>query len=182
MTLKTHFQTGIGLSLLLGGMAIQKIDVMDITPGAKIGLMISMLVGITAGSVYPDIDCDETNLNAEEVSLQWESKFDHRGIIHTLINVVGVSLPFLLLTYLLNKVSSIDTTWFAVLGISMSIGCVWHMLLDTLTPKGIMWLYPITVYRFRVPIVRNYIVERFFRIIVTGILLYLAVSYWAIAP
>lgn len=178
MTLKTHFETGIVLSLLLGGMAIQKIDAMSITAGSKITVLSAILVGVTAGSVYPDIDFDKSNLNANDVDLQWESKFDHRGVIHTLVNVVGVSLPFFLLFRILTKVTSLDLTWIFTLGLSMAVGNTWHMMLDSLTPKGIMWLYPVTVYRFRIPIIRNYTTERIFRILVTGVMLYAATQLW----
>lgn len=180
MNLKTHFETGIGLSLLLGGMAIQKIDVMNVSPASKIGIMGAIIVGVTAGSVYDDIDRDGSNLNAENVDMHWENNFDHRGIIHTLINVIGVALPFLLITWVLNKLTTVDTMWVGVLGLSMGVGCIWHMLLDTLTPKGIMWLYPITVHRFRIPIIKTNGTERIFRILVTGAMLYKAVYYWSL--
>ncbi|SHO53412.1 metal-dependent hydrolase [Anaerocolumna xylanovorans] len=179
MTLKTHFETGIGLSLLLGGSAIQKIDVMNISPASKLGIMAAIVVGVAAGSVYPDIDLDESNLNAEDVDLHWENKLDRRGVVHTMINVVGVAFPFLLIAFVLGKVTSLDFTWIAVLGLSMSVGCIWHMLVDTLTPDGIMWLYPITVYRFRIPLINNCTIERIFRILVTGVLIYGAVYYWS---
>lgn len=179
MTLKTHFETGIGMSLLLGGMAIPKIDAMDITDGSRLGILAAIIIGVTAGSVYSDIDFIGSKLNAEDVNLGWAYNFDHRGIVHTLINAIGVSLSYLLLAWILSRVTTFDTTWIAVLGLSICIGCIYHMLLDSLTPKGVMWLYPITVYRFRIPIIKNYNTERIFRIIVTGALLYKAVYYWA---
>lgn len=179
MTLKTHFETGIGLSMLIGGMAYQHIDAMNISDSAKLGILGAILIGITAGSVYPDIDLNGSNLNAENIRLQWESNFDHRGIVHTLVNI-GLTLPFLLLWKVLSILTPFNFTWVAVLGISMVLGCLWHMVLDSLTPKGIMWLYPLTVFRFRIPIIRNYATERIFRIIVTGILVYFAVQIWAV--
>ncbi|MFV0362702.1 MAG: metal-dependent hydrolase [Suipraeoptans sp.] len=179
MTLKTHFETGIGLSLLIGGMAIQKIDVMDISAGSKLGIMAAILVGVTAGSVYPDIDLEESNLNADDMMMRWESKLDHRGIVHTLINVAGIVLPFALLNLLLKTVTPFDVTWITVLGLSMSVGCVWHMLLDSMTPNGISWLYPLTRFRFKIPIIRNHFTERIFRIIVTSIFLYYAIHFWS---
>lgn len=181
MTLKTHFETGIGLALLISGIGVPTIDAMDISDASKIGILAAILVGVTAGSVYPDIDLDESNLNAEDVALHWENKFDHRGIVHTLVNL-GLVLPFLLFSKILSQLTSLDVTWITVLGLSMGAGCVWHMLLDSLTTKGIMWLYPITGYRFRIPIIKNYTIERIFRILVTGGLLYGAIYYWSINP
>ena len=180
MTLKTHFNTGLGLSLLFGGMVIPKIDAMDITDASKLGILAAIIIGITAGSVYPDIDLKESNLNAEDVDLRWENNFDHRGIVHTLINVIGVSLPFLLVAWVLKRVTNFDTTWIAVLGLSMSVGCVKHMLEDSFTPKGVLWLYPFTMRQFRIPIIKIYTTERIFRILVTGALLYRAIYYWSI--
>ncbi|MFT4144396.1 MAG: metal-dependent hydrolase [Mobilitalea sp.] len=182
MTLKTHFETGIGLSLLLGGMLIQKIYFMDISSASKIGILGAILIGVTAGSVYPDFDRDESNLNEKDLNLRWENKLDHRGVVHTLINAVGVALPFLLLDFMLSKVTSLDLTWIAILGLSMSVGCIWHMILDSLTPDGIMWLYPITRYRFRIPLIKNSATERLFRILVTGAFIYGAVFYWTLHP
>lgn len=182
MTLKTHFETGLGFSLLLGGRAVQEIDAMNISPVSKLGILGAVVIGILAGSVYSDIDLDGSKLNAEDVDLHWENKLDHRGVVHTLINVVGVALPFLLLAFVLEKITSFDLTWITVLGLSMSIGCIWHMILDSLTPKGIMWLYPITAHRFRIPLIKNYATERIFRILVTGAMIYGAVYYWSLIP
>jgi membrane-bound metal-dependent hydrolase YbcI (DUF457 family) len=182
MTLKTHFETRIGLALLISGICGPTIDAMDISDASKIGILAAILVGVTAGSVYPDIDLAESNLNAENVMLHWENNFDHRGIVHTLINVIGVSLPFLLMAWVLNRVTTFDTTWIIVLCLSMSAGCVKHMLEDTFTPKGILWLYPFSMHRFRIPFIRNYVTERIFRILVTGSLLYKAIYYWSTNP
>ena len=182
MTLKTHFETGIGLSLLLGGMLIEKIYFMDISSASKIGILGAILIGVTAGSVYPDFDRDESNLNEKGLNLRWENKLDHRGVVHTLINAVGVALPFLLLDFMFSKVTSLDLTWIAILGLSMSVGCIWHMILDSLTPNGIMWLYPITMHRFRIPLIKNSATERLFRILVTGAFIYGAVFYWTLGP
>ena len=53
MNLKTHFETGIGLSLLLGGITIQKIDVMNISPASKLGIMAAIVVGVQRGVYIP---------------------------------------------------------------------------------------------------------------------------------
>lgn len=178
MTTKTHLETGMVLSLVASGLATEKLSVMDISPLSKIGAMAAIVVGITAGSIYPDIDHNGSNLNTCDVKMGWESKLDHRGVVHTLINSIGILLPFMLLNLLLKAVTSLNTIVVSILGVSMSIGCVWHMMLDTLTPKGIMWLYPFTLYRFRIPIIKSYTTERLFRIVVTAVLLYGAVYLW----
>lgn len=180
MTLKTHLETGIALGLLISGTAIPRIDALNASNGSKLGIMVALAVGIIAGSIYPDIDLDESNLVETDNSIiEWEKHFGQRHVIHTLINAVGVCLPFLFMFWVLNKALPWDVRWIKVLGLAMGVGCVWHMVLDTFTPKGIMWLYPLTRIHIRIPIIRNYFVERLFRIVLTGTLLFGAVYYWA---
>lgn len=186
MTLKTHFEVGIASSLLASGMYLNYISPM-LVDGSINGEMVvantaMIIIGITAGSVYPDIDLRKSNLNSEDVDMEWENNFGHRGIVHTLINAIGL-LAIFTLPALLMKNFIFDASWLMTLGISMAIGCIGpHMILDSLTPKGIMWLYPITMYRFRIPIIKNYTTERIFRILLVGLLLYNAVKQWSIGP
>lgn len=152
------------------------------TGGLAIANTAMIIIGITAGSVYPDIDLNSSNLNGEAMSMEWEGSLDHRGIVHTLINVLGIVAVFTIPALLL-RMFELDASWLITLGLSMAIGCIGpHMMLDSLTPKGVMWLYPFTVFRFRIPIIKNYATERIFRILVTGALLYKAIEYWSIGP
>lgn len=176
MTLKTHATTSLALGLALSGIYMQynynaeyfnRISEIANSGENMIQLITGLapaavvLTGIMAGGIFPDIDHDESLIYGE-LNMSWEEKFDRRGIVHTLVNVIGITLPFILL-YMFAGGSEMVLT----LGLSMSTGCVFHMLLDIFTDQGIMWLYPITRHRFRIPIITNYFVERLFRFIIS---------------
>ena len=119
-----------------------------------------LCVGILAGSIYQDI-IENLDLIAD-ISFGWENALGgtHRSITH-LINAIGVPLPFFLIMFLLDKVVSFNTTWIGVLGIAMAGGIILSMILDILK-------------------IKNYAIERIFRIVVISCLLYGAIRLWTI--
>lgn len=84
----------------------------------------------------------------------WDGLFDHRQELHTLVNAIGSALPFLLI-YGILSIFGLKLPWLLAMGAGMSLGCIWHMIIDTFTPQGIMWLYPLTRKRFSIPLVRS---------------------------
>lgn len=85
------------------------------------------------GGVMPDIDkaSSRVGLKFQKTSLAVEKAFGHRGLLHTPVFLLGLML--------------LNHTIFNNLIILkfFEIGWLSHLLLDLLTPKGIMLLYPI---------------------------------------
>lgn len=82
------------------------------------------LIPAAVGGALPDLD----------VAINFAFPWVHRGIIHTPL-VVGLGILVIHIT-LRNR------------GLSLALGLGWlaHLLLDTITPAGIMWLYPVATY------------------------------------
>lgn len=82
-----------------------------------------VLVGIS--SIFPDIDCVYSLLGKYNPIAPF---MKHRGFLHT---PLALSIVFLIM-----KPLNID--YYS----AVSFGYLTHLLSDTLTPMGIMWLYP----------------------------------------
>jgi inner membrane protein len=79
------------------------------------------------GAVVPDIDL--------LFSPAWQSPFVHRGLTHTPF-LGGVVVAALLVTGRRR------------VALGVAIGFLSHLVLDSLTKSGVMWLYPLSVHHF----------------------------------
>lgn len=90
------------------------------------------------------VDLDHHNSMASQASGLLGSMtshiFTHRGVLHTPLFFFIVNSILLALLYFAcpSEVFSIGST----LIIMLSVGELSHLILDSLNPKGIMWLYP----------------------------------------
>ena len=170
MKLSTHATTSLSLGLCAAGFYLAKTVELDLHAGEVWRGLNSVVIasGIFAGGLYPNIDSKESLMrpNGYEV-LEWEDNFGHRGVIHTLVNAIGINLPFLILRVLLSfltKGKILDSI--SLLGLSMSIGCIWHMVMDTFSGDGIMWLYPLVKKKIKLPICNSEKVQLIFGVLV----------------
>lgn len=182
MTVKTHGVTGIALGLTIAGATLpQYVNIATSHDNlVTIGTMAAIILGTFAGAMYPDFDNDSSMLYADEVYVSWKSKLSHRGVTHTLFNTIGVVNPFIIIFALLKAFVSWNPKWVLTLGASFCIGCLFHIIEDTFTTKGVMWAYPITSSRYKIPLVKNYFDELVFGTIVTVGLLVATVFFWTI--
>lgn len=84
-------------------------------------------IGLVAG-IFPDIDLYFGHL--------WDFPLVHRGLVHT---------PFFL-AVLLCVVALVGSSERVVLGVGIAF--LSHLLIDSFTNAGIMWLYPASVHSF----------------------------------
>lgn len=82
------------------------------------------------GGVLPDVD----------LVFEFGFPFVHRGIVHTPVFAAFAMLVVYLVMH---------RRWVSA---SLGIGILSHLYLDTLTPMGVMWLYPVTAERFSLEI------------------------------
>lgn len=80
------------------------------------------------GSILPDIDEIHTILGRFNI-LAWLGVMEHRGITHTLLASLLFGLFF--------SIGGIDA------GLCLWVGYLSHLWLDSKTPMGIRWLYPL---------------------------------------
>ncbi len=92
---------------------------------------------ILLGSFLPDIDHPQSKLGSKIKIVAWLSQ--HRGFWHTPFAMVMVSLLVALLTQV-------------KIGMGLGVGYASHIVLDTLTIKGIMLFYPFSRRRLTGPI------------------------------
>ena len=62
--------------------------------------------------------------------------FTHRGIVHTLVGAAFFTIACKLILLHLNVTIALE--------MALLVGYVSHLILDTFTHMGIMWMYPIT--------------------------------------
>ena len=122
-----------------------------------------LLSAAAAGSLFPDIDHGEskisnTNFATKILANLFERILRHRGPIHT--PVVGTALSlFIGLSLSSAKVSS-DTV--CALTAGFASGFASHLILDSLNPGGIMWLWPFKRKRYHLARIKNRTPKEFF--------------------
>ena len=83
------------------------------------------MVGVGIGSLIPDIDTPHSILGRFNI---FSYIMKHRGITHTIIGLVLFTLIFHFM--------------FGNFTVGFALGYALHLILDSVTPMGIMWLYP----------------------------------------
>ena len=98
------------------------------------------LSGALLGSLLPDLDHPYSPIG-KKLRILSPLGGKHRGWFHTIIGMGVLSLPFFALNTLI--------------GIGVMSGYFSHLILDTLNPSGIMWLWPFSRRRFKVARIRT---------------------------
>ncbi len=142
------FYTHIAFAILLGLYVIDFIPITDIT------LFFSSLIVFT---LVPDIDQTKSIIGKRLKPLSGIlSFFGHRGFTHSVL--------FVVLVYLILSHFSMLIAFAAVLAILS------HLILDALTPKGIMPLYPLK-YKIKGPFRTNSIIEKMVFIVICAMII-----------
>lgn len=90
-----------------------------------IGNNLIIIIPIVLGSLIPDIDIDTSKLGRYNL---FAPMMKHRGKMHTVLTLAPITIVLLF----------IDTNF----ALGFAFGYIMHLIFDTLTPMGIMWLYP----------------------------------------
>lgn len=124
---RTHIVIAITIYLLLDNV---------ISLGVPIG---SAFLCLALGSLLPDIDHPRSMIGKYIAPISAVVK--HRGFTHTFLGVFIFPLPALYFG---------SEYYFLVVW-----GYLFHLLVDTLNPMGVSWLYPITNKKFSLNIVKT---------------------------
>lgn len=150
MTYTTHIMGGVLLGVLLSN---------SLGADSKTAVIISGAAAI--GSLLPDIDHPRSKISNSNIATQVTSGIvsiftNHRGFFHT--------IPFVLIVYvILTGVGFFDVVKdmdmlkgiYKYIPFSISLGMLSHLILDTLNPGGIMWLWPIKTKRYHMAEIRT---------------------------
>ena len=163
------------------GMAAGALAFTTIRPDA-FGLIGGAIVWIATftGGMYPDIDSEKNTILGD--SLSYNKIFFHRFEIHTPMMAILTAVPYLIISLVIAFFRGFDfvSQFAAMTGLSMVAGYITHLFLDSFGPEGIMWLYPFSKKKFRIPIIlkKGSIIPKVFEIIfVTGFVYIAAVLF-----
>jgi len=116
----------------------------------------SLIIGSTIGSIALDVDTissrvSRSNIAMLSLSFLIEEIFGHRGLVHTplFIGILCIAEAFLLHTY--SSAAPGVTLFIGFFGSAFILGAISHLLLDMLTPMGVMLLYPFSKKRYVIP-------------------------------
>lgn len=135
-----------------------------------------MLVSGLVGSLLPDIDHQHSKISnssgpAKLISMGINTIAGHRGFTHTLLFVLLSGWLGFIVTYFIPA----GDVW---LPLGVVLGCISHMILDTLNPTGIMWLYPASKKYIRLAkIYTGSLGEKLICFIMTGTAIFLATRF-----
>jgi inner membrane protein len=134
MLWRTHFLAGAATGVMIAGNADPKT------------IAISMgIAGISA--LLPDLDDPNSKLGRLVPIASWMIKkiVGHRGPLHSLL---GAGAAFLLASVLL-RISG-----HAHLAAPIVAGYISHLVMDSLNPQGVPWLWPVKTH-FKIPIAQT---------------------------
>lgn len=132
-------------------------------------LAISVLAS-QVGSLIPDIDEPNSIVGKKVKLLSGVIKkiFGHRGIIHTPFFLLLINLGLL---FLKDKVPDAWINYYYLTWIAFDAGYLSHLLLDFLTPYGLMIFFPISSEKFRLFGIRGQYRDLFISVICVMILI-----------
>ena len=113
-----------------------------------------LLAAAAAGSLVPDIDhtgstVSRSSVVSRMVSFGVSAFSEHRRFFHTPLCLAVAAL----ILAVLNKAFGIP--YFRPAFIGFTAGYLSHLLLDSLNPTGIMWLYPFSKKQYRAAKIRT---------------------------
>ena len=137
---KTHSVIGITTAISYGYFMGKPTEILNL------GILI---IASYIGSLAPDVDHPNSTINNKFLFTRlFAFIFKHRGITHSAL--IG-SMASLLAYFTLVNESNNDWVHWAWLG--LSLGYASHLVADSLTPKGIPALYPLSNQAFQCPLV-----------------------------
>lgn len=130
-----------GICHKIGGITASVITAYTIVPEITPTVLITSVVAGTLGSLIPDIDEPNSTLGKKVKLLSKGIKviFGHRGILHTPFFLILVSIG---LFFVLKQCPEKYLVLATQASIFFIIGYLSHLVLDAMTPAGIMLLYP----------------------------------------
>lgn len=135
----------------IAGITASVIIVDIILPEISLPVVATAVAGGTVGSLFPDID-EPNSIVGKKVKLLSKgikTIFGHRGIVHTPIFAFLLSiLMYFGLSYIAYYLPTEYIEYLKLFHLTFTVGYASHIILDMLTPFGIMVFYPFTKYRF----------------------------------
>lgn len=145
---KINYKTHIVGGLALGYIAFNNIDILSVDINISTNLLIAS-GGLIFGSLFPDIDKHNSYLSQKlkPLSMITSKVLKHREFTHSIVGTIILSLIMNLILNGFNLTLEVIN----ILSLSFTIGIISHILLDMLTPAGVVLFYPL--YRKKVKLI-----------------------------
>ena len=126
--IKMMFRTHLAFSFLISILIIDSFNIQN-----KVMFIVILLIA----SVLPDIDSYKSKLGRKikPISFLINIFLGHRGIFHSLFLLILISL---IIAFINNEIAA-----------AFFIGYLSHLILDSLTPEGVMFFYPFSKKRIK---------------------------------
>ena len=136
MTGSAHLKLGIASGALIG--------IFMYKSGINVPTSIATGVGCVLGGVLPDIDTKQSiaSNDLKVTGFIVRHTVGHRGVVHT--PIFGLVLSIVIGLILL--ITPIPVSFAA----GLFLGYILHLIQDTFTKRGIMWLFPVSRHYFAV--------------------------------
>jgi inner membrane protein len=137
---RTHFVGGAAAGLLLAG---QHTDLRTAAISAGIA-------GVAA--LLPDLDDPHSKLGRVVAPASWavQVTVGHRGPLHSVLGAMVITL----LAVIVLRFCYAPVYVYNHLALLILSGYFSHLVMDTLNPQGVPWLWPLKI-RFRMPLIRT---------------------------
>lgn len=167
MMYRTHMLGGLGAGLVVSQAVLGSMSAIT-NETALLTTMALIVYASGVGSMLPDIDHRNSNISQNfKISSFFIGMFaKHRGILHTPIFWSGlIGLIYLILSLIKVVPAPLQNN----ITLGLGAGVLSHLLLDTFTGRGIMWLYPFSKkYISIVGVKTGGIAEKVIRVLLTG--------------
>ena len=122
-----HLALGVSAGLIIGYTLCDSLDS---------AVMVSL--GCAVGSIFPDIDSKSSKISNKIKVGSFITRLicSHRGMIHTPFNIILLWVIYGFLSVMFHIP--------AYLMVGFTIGNILHLIQDTCTKRGVMWLFPIS--------------------------------------
>ena len=149
-----RFRTHLAFSFLISLLIINSFDVQN-----KIIFIVIMLIT----SALPDIDSYKSKLGKKikPVSFLINIFLGHRGIFHSLFLLILISMVIAIINI--------------EIAVAFFIGYLSHLVLDSLTPEGVMFFYPFSNRRTKGFIRTGSLFENIFFILLLALCFYMII-------
>ncbi|WP_162007875.1 metal-dependent hydrolase [Heliorestis convoluta] len=149
MLWKTHALAGASLGVFLSNQVDTAIFIPSLagTPVEPYAILAIGAMAGALGSLLPDIDHPSSKLGSKLLLLPSLLKITigHRGPTHSIVGAVTVSFLVWLLLSMIYPLTNM------ALYVLLLAGYISHLVLDSLNPQGVAWLWPVTRKKFRIP-------------------------------
>ena len=140
---------------MVGGALAGELLILATHPDASTGVITSTLAAAVFGSLVPDIDHGSSrissgNIATRAVGIATQAIVGHRGFIHTPVAAALLTLFLRLTVTSAGDVVGSDLQNLSLYANMFFVGYISHLVLDTLNPAGIPWLWPFTDRRIHI--------------------------------